>query len=147
MSQRDFAVRLRSGFTDFKGIGIPPTAPAFVLTDVDTGTKYLVSFNTDGFGVQRISIQTVYRIIEIKEGVRVYEAGDGPYMVESGSYRLIIRGGRLAFLYDPLPFMIKDQDQALVYSRTETAQRALALRFQSSEQAAPLLVRIGMSDG
>jgi hypothetical protein len=142
----NFAQRLRSGFTDFKGIGIPPHAPAFVLTDRGTGVKYLVSFNTDGLGVNRLSINTVYRIIELKEGVRVYDANEGPYMDADGEYVLFIRDQRLGLDYNPYPRAIKDISQAVTYGRTEIAQREITFRVDGSVET-PLLVHLGMIDG
>jgi DNA-binding beta-propeller fold protein YncE len=132
--------RLRSGYTDFGGIKIPPNAPAVVLTDRADGTLYLVSFNTTN-SVLRLSLNTSYSTISRREGIRIYEANDGPYVDEDGRYKLIVRSGRIGFDYIPYPTGIADIDQAPNYARTTSGEEEMIIDQTDTN---PLLVHIGI---
>lgn len=135
--------KMRNGYTDFGGIQIPPRAQAFVLTDRDTGTKYLVSYNTDSFGVTRLSLNTDYANIQRVDGVQSYEAYDGPKIDTDGQYTVIVRSGRIGYDYTAYPRAITDMDQAPPYSRTTSSQKQVIIRETLPN---PLLARIGIKD-
>jgi hypothetical protein len=135
--------RLRSGYSNLGPIQIPPRAAAFVLTDRDDGTLYLVSFNTDT--VERLSINTNYASIQRREGVRIYEADDGPYMDEDHEYRIFVRAGRIGLEYTPSERAISDIDQAPPYARKTNDEEEIIL---DQEDVDPLLIHIGLeTDG
>lgn len=117
--------RLKSGYSDLGPIRIPPLGGAIVLTDRTDGTKWLVSFSTDP--IERLSIVSSFDTIQRREGVREYEADDGPKMDEDGQFTIIIRNGRIGL--DFIPFIGDEvaRDDAPPYSRTASQQRALII--------------------
>lgn len=128
--------RLRSGYTDLGPIQIPVRPQAIVLTDRDDGTKWLVSFNTSA--PERLSISSVYVSIQRREGVRIYEANDGPKMDEDGEFTLIIRGGRIGLDYTPFPFWQAARDDSPPYSRKTSDWRLMFL-----DSIKPSVVHLG----
>jgi hypothetical protein len=135
--------RFQSGNTDFGGILIPSRPIAIVLTDRDDGTKYMVSFNTDA--PERLSINTDYASIQRREGIREYEAYEGPTMDTDGEYRLFIRAGRIGLDYNAFPVSTTDLDQAPPYSRKNRDEEKLIL---DQDDPDVLRVHIGLeTDG
>lgn len=117
--------RLRSGYTDLGRIQIPPRPQAIVLTDRGDGSKWLISFNTTA--PERLSIVSDYDTIQRIEGIRIYEANDGPKMDEDGEYTLIIRNGRLGFDYNRFPRQVSARDDSPPYARQSINERELIM--------------------
>lgn len=117
--------RLRSGYSDLGPIQIPPRAVAVVLTDMDNGTQYLVSYNDTL--PEHLSLNTSFATIKNRDSVKIYPAGEGPYMDEDGAFMLIVRGGRLGFLYTPRPIGIAGYDSAPPFARRLNTQRELLM--------------------
>lgn len=114
-----------NGYSNLGPIQIPPRPQAIVLTDRADGTKWLVSFNSNP--PERLSIVSNYDTIRRREGVRLYEANDGPKMDEDGEFTLIIRGGRIGLDYTPFPRSQTARDDSPPYSRQSSSQRELIM--------------------
>lgn len=117
--------RLRNGYSNLGPIQIPPRPQAIVLTDRADGTKWLVSFNTTA--PERLSIVSAYATIQRREGLRIYEADDGPKMDEDGEFTLIIRGGHIGLDYATFPRYETARDDSPPYARQTSAQRELIM--------------------
>lgn len=128
--------RLFTGYSDLGPIQIPPRPQAIVLTDRANGTLWMISFNNGP--PERLSINSVYSTIQIKEGVRLYDANDGPKMDEDGEYTLIIRNGRIGFEYTVFSRETIARDDSPPYARQTSDQRELIMSTVN-----PLTVRIG----
>lgn len=115
---------LRSGYSDLGPIEIAPTAVGIVLTDRDTGIKYLVSFNVTG-GTTRLSINTDFATIQARDSVRIYDKDDGPVMMEDGQYRLMIRSGRIGVEQMTFPIGVQARNDPQPYARTKFEQKAV----------------------
>lgn len=114
--------RLPSGFSDLGPIEIAPVAQGIVLTDRADGTLYMISWHS---GVVRLSIVTDFGTIGRREGLRFYDAFDGPVMSENGQFRLMIRAGRIGLEYIPFAVGVQDRDDQPPYARTKFAQKAV----------------------
>lgn len=128
--------RLRNGYSDLGPIQIPPHPQALVLTDRADGTKWLVAFNSDT--PERLSIVSNYVTIRRREGVRTYEADDGPKMDEDGEYTLIIRSGHLGLDYTPFPITETARDDSPPFARQTSAQRELIM-----DSVNPIMLHLG----
>lgn len=117
--------RLQNGYSDLGPIQIPPRPQAIVLTDRADGSKWLVSFNTSS--PERLSIVSSYSTIHRKEGIRSYEADDGPKMDEDGEYTLIIRNGHIGLDYAPFSRAETGRDDSPPYARKTSTQRELIM--------------------
>lgn len=128
--------RLRSGYSNLGSIKIPPQSQAIILTDRGDGTLWLVSFNASAS--ERLSISSEYSTIQRLEGIRFYEANDGPKMDEDGEFTLIIRDGHIGFQYDLFPRYETARDDSPPYARTSSSQRELIM-----DSVNPNIVHIG----
>lgn len=117
--------RLPSGFSDLGPIEIAPVAQAFVLTDRADGSLWLVSLNTTF--PTRLSIVDDFGTMQRREGVKIYEAADGPVFGINGQYRLMLRGGRIGVEFTPFATGIQDRDDPPLYARSRFHQGALDL--------------------
>lgn len=117
--------RLRNGYTDLGPIQIPPRPQGIVLTDRADGTRWLVSFNTAS--PERLSINSIYSTIQTTEGVRVYEANDGPKMDEDGEFTIILRNGRIGLEYNQFSRSTTARDDPPPFARKTSEIRKLLL--------------------
>lgn len=117
--------RLKTGYSDLGPIQIPPRPQAIVLTDRANGSKWLVTFNTSN--PERLSISSVYSTIQRREGLRIYEADDGPKMDEDGEFTLIIRNGRIGFDFTAFSRKETARDDSPPYARQSATQRKLIM--------------------
>lgn len=113
--------RLRSGYTDFGGIQIPPRPQQVVLTDSTTGAQWALSFETSP--VERISITTDLTSIKRLEGATIYPAGEGPAFDQDGQLVLFLDNGRLGIRYTQFPVWEEGYDTMPVYARQPTTAR------------------------
>lgn len=117
--------RLRSGYTDFGGIQIPPHPQQVVLTDRTTGVQWALSFETSP--VERISITTDLASIKRLEGATVYGPDEGPAFDQDGQYVLFLDNGRLGVRFTQFPIYEEAYDNMPIYARQARAERLVNL--------------------
>lgn len=137
--------RLPNGYSDLGRIVIPPLPEPIILTDRDTGTKYMVTFSLsvatpDNLG--HITLDTTLTM-DSKIGQREFSAFDGPVFGDHGEYRLMIRGGRIGVDYRPYPVGVQDIDGAPLFARIYGAKTLEKIYTSSAD---PNVIRIGLSD-
>lgn len=122
--------RTIQGYWDMGRITIPPVPQNIILTDRDTGTKWLVKHNTAVFSADNLGYISITDTIPTQPDKLVYLAGEEPFV--SPNVRLIVRSGVLGYDFQPLPPDITDQEQAPYYIRTLLLQSVVKIILGST---------------
>lgn len=118
------------GYTDLGRIRIPPLPPYIIMTDRDTGTLWLLSWNLTTASQDGKGYVSITDVIPSTPDKLVYGPYDGPYVQEQNAaqgspvIRLLIRGSRLGYE------MVSTQSLASIDNQPVLTRQGLVFSFR-----------------